>query len=204
MRACKPQLRETTSPNCPSASNRASAWPLTEQVLETAPLSVLYLYAPAASYYYAVLLWSSWAALVGVATGVYLRSACAHYIAQPWRPVLDYLLIVLYVVVVGVTYSNRQEAFTLSSSYQRNATPTFSYADQSWPYWSSPQALLDDGRAAGDRTRTSRRVRQLRRSTLWRSRVVSLHAAGVRCRRRHPHVRTDLRRRHAPPHHKSN
>ena len=97
--------------------------------LETSPLSVLYLYAPAASYYYAAFLVIAWTALIGIAASITMRTRGTHYLVLPWQPILDHVLLLLYLIIMAVTYSNRQEAFSLQSPFYGNNTPSYSFAD---------------------------------------------------------------------------
>lgn len=90
-----------------------------------APLSVLYIYGPAALNFYRLFVWGGLAALSGTVLNAMPRAASSHYDRQPLRQLLDVVLGLCYASVVWLSFSMRQLAYTLSSEWTIRKTPFF-------------------------------------------------------------------------------
>ena len=91
--------------------------------LATQPLSTLYLYSSTLIHVHRLMLWAALVSFVGVCLRIIARSGSDHYLLQPWRQMLDLLLIALYGTIAWLTFSNRQLAWTLASGHTSLVLP---------------------------------------------------------------------------------
>ena len=80
------------------------------------PISTLILYTTASLHVYRLLLWGALVSCVGVALMMMVRERSSHYSFMPVRKYLDITLLLLYAALTWLVFSDRQLAWTLTSS----------------------------------------------------------------------------------------
>lgn len=92
------------------------------------PLPTIMLYAGNALHLHRLMLWSAFMSFVGVCLRMLVRGRGNHYILQPWRRVLDATLLILFAILICMTFANRQLAWSLSSAHTASTLPFFAPA----------------------------------------------------------------------------